>query len=127
MCVLQAAGTVCDDNFNSISATLICKEMGYECSVGWHAGANWEQQDSYDIALDNIMCGSTNKTFAECQYDTQHNCGHSEDIFLSCAYDCTYNFYLVDDAGAKTTTGTGLLVASRSLTHEVLILLPLYT
>ena len=75
---------MCDDNFNSISATLICREMNFNCSLGWFAGANWDIQNEYETKLDNIACGSGNSSFADCSYDTQHNCGHSEDVFLSC-------------------------------------------
>ncbi|KAL5253796.1 hypothetical protein ACHWQZ_G013538 [Mnemiopsis leidyi] len=113
-----SAGTVCDDNFNSKSAALICKEMGYKCSVGWHSGSNWDIQNEYGIYLDNIQCGPGNSSFSDCIYDTQHNCGHSEDIFLSCADDCTYNFQLVTESGEKSETGAGLLIASRNLTQE---------
>ena len=28
-------GTVCDDNFGENSAAVICKEMGFACSVYW--------------------------------------------------------------------------------------------
>ena len=75
---------MCDDNFNSASAALVCREMNYTCSVGWHAGALWDIQIDYDITLDNVMCGPNNRSFADCSYDIQHNCGHSEDVFLSC-------------------------------------------
>ena len=77
---------MCDDNFNSISATLICKELNFNCSLGWHSRGSREIQENnnYNIMLDNIACNGGDESFADCGYDTQHNCKHSEDVFLSC-------------------------------------------
>ena len=79
-------GTVCDDYFNDIAATVICKEMGNIGFNLWRKFDSWNTlKSSYDIVLDNIKCVDTNQRFGNCTYTRKHNCGHGEDVFLTCS------------------------------------------
>ena len=73
-------------------------------------------QNSYPIVLDNVECTAD----GQCSYATEPNCKHSEDIFIYCGSEeqcnqAAFSFYTVDAEGVKTTNGSGLLIASRSL------------
>ena len=110
-------GTVCDDRFSDTAAHAICKEIGYQCALEWHAGDNWITQESYPIALDNVYCETEN--FTQCTYDTSHNCGHAEDVFLTCTDRCLtgdglMRAMLVDSEGLEISSGQGLLLVTSS-------------
>ena len=119
-------GTVCDDRFNDVAATAICKEMDYECALSWSSGeTGWETQNSYSIALDNVFCETDN--FTECSFDLDHNCAHAEDVSLTCSYKCLTNdgaitAKLVDIEGRESTNGSGILLVTSKIDDIVSIL-----
>ena len=84
-------GTVCDDGFNDISATVICREMGYKHGISYTWGTDygitaWDIQESYPIVLDDINCTDPDLTFSNCSYDSPDTRDyHWEDVFLYCS------------------------------------------
>ena len=83
--LLYAGGTVCDDSFNTYSATAVCQKLGHDRYVTYRSGDTWGIQSSYNIAMDDLSCSNNEVDFMErCKFSIRHNCGHSEDIFLEC-------------------------------------------
>ena len=79
-------------------------------------GLSQQVQNGYPIVLDNVECTGD----GQCSYATEPNCKHSEDIFIYCGSEdqcnqAAFSFYTVDAEGVRTTNGSGLLIASRSL------------
>ena len=81
--LLYKSGTVCDDDFDDISAEVICRLLRYSGYSSWSSGSKWEIQNNYNINMSEIQCSSGNWSF--CTYTTNQNCEHSEDTFLDCA------------------------------------------
>ena len=83
-------GTVCDDFFTQVDATVVCQQLGYfgTASVAAYLrfGAGAVTQS---IWLDNVGCLGTESYLSECPnlgWGT-HNCVHSEDVGVICTGD----------------------------------------
>ena len=77
-------GTVCDDYFNSASARVVCKTLGYS-NVGYVIGNRYGAGRG-PIWLDDVRCSGTETSLLNCRSRGWgiHNCGHSEDVAVSC-------------------------------------------
>ncbi|KAL5509568.1 hypothetical protein EMCRGX_G004959 [Ephydatia muelleri] len=80
-------GTVCDDLFTQVDATVVCQQLGYfgTASVAAYLrfGAGAVTQS---IWLDDVRCLGTESYLSECPnrgWGT-HNCVHSEDVGVIC-------------------------------------------
>ena len=82
--LLYKGGTVCDDNFGTREAEVVCKELGYSLMVRYESGIKFQElQVGLEIKLDDLSCPQS--VWGSCSYrDGSHNCQHSEDIFLTC-------------------------------------------
>ncbi|KAL5259990.1 hypothetical protein ACHWQZ_G010191 [Mnemiopsis leidyi] len=81
------AGTVCGKNFNNKSANILCQELGFRGADTWKTGLLWDIQNSYDVALSEVLCSPNAESFNECIYNTSTDsstCGHHSDVHLSC-------------------------------------------
>ncbi|XP_015590101.1 uncharacterized protein LOC107265302 isoform X3 [Cephus cinctus] len=78
-------GTVCDDDFTTAAATVICKSLGYagpaipkkNGAFGAGEGPIW---------LDEVSCQGNESQLYRCEHSFwgQHNCGHDEDAGVIC-------------------------------------------
>lgn len=77
-------GTVCDDYFRGIDATVVCTQLGYSSGQAvyqtYGAGTG-------PIVMDDVNCNSSSTNLFGCQYTntTQANCRHSEDVGVRCS------------------------------------------
>ncbi|EFJ40037.1 hypothetical protein VOLCADRAFT_100225 [Volvox carteri f. nagariensis] len=69
-------GTVCDDYFTDVEASVVCRELGY---LGGYAVSGWGG-GSGPILLDNVVCTWTDTRLYQCNSNGWgiHNCVHSE-------------------------------------------------
>ncbi|XP_042360447.1 uncharacterized protein LOC121956348 isoform X2 [Plectropomus leopardus] len=76
-------GTVCDDDWGSDDAMVVCRELGCgTSSLSTHFGEGTGQ-----IWLDDVKCSGSERSITQCEhggYGT-HNCGHNEDIGVVCS------------------------------------------
>ncbi|XP_064596276.1 deleted in malignant brain tumors 1 protein-like isoform X1 [Liolophura sinensis] len=94
-------GTVCDDKFNKLSASTLCRIFGYRDgypingAFGAGTGVIW---------LDDLACSGNEARISQCSHRPwgENNCGHSEDIGLVCSNERTERITLVN--GSKTAT-----------------------
>ena len=83
-------GTVCNDLFDDVAGTIICKEMGKNCLKSFTSrnALSITSNVSMPILLDDVACvleaGIEPSFEANCEYKFTHNCQHGEDIFLQC-------------------------------------------
>ena len=77
-------GTVCDDDFDSEDATVVCRQLGYTTGTPYveaHFG-----QGSGPILMDDVHCHGDEAHIAQCPHNGfgVHDCSHSEDIGVMC-------------------------------------------
>uniref|UniRef100_K7GI01 Lysyl oxidase homolog n=1 Tax=Pelodiscus sinensis TaxID=13735 RepID=K7GI01_PELSI len=77
-------GTVCSDGWNLITATVLCREMGYGSAQEAITGARLGQGMG-PIHLSEIHCTGFEKSITDCKFNTGSvNCGHEEDAGVRC-------------------------------------------
>ena len=76
--------TVCDDLWDDIDATVICKQLGY--SRGSARVSAYFGEGSGLILLDNVNCGGTKSSIFTCTHRNfgEHDCTHNEDAGVVC-------------------------------------------
>ncbi|XP_062995154.1 lysyl oxidase homolog 2 isoform X2 [Elgaria multicarinata webbii] len=77
-------GTVCDDQWNLISASVVCRELGFgsakEAILGARLGKGMGP-----IHVNEADCTGTEKSFTDCKFSKQlSSCTHEEDASVKC-------------------------------------------
>ncbi|TSK92864.1 Complement C1q-like protein 2 [Bagarius yarrelli] len=77
-------GTVCDDSFDLLDATVLCKMMGFHQATRIFTAA---APGTGRIWLDDLQCTGTESTIFDCRHSGigVNNCQHSEDAGMSCS------------------------------------------
>ena len=79
-------GTVCDDGWSSIDASVVCRQLGFGTSGRSYSRAYFGQ-GSGPIWLDSVTCTGTESTLASCGHlglGITRSCTRSEDAGVSC-------------------------------------------
>lgn len=99
-------GTICDDDWGTTEATLVCKMAGYQ--YGKSYGNAYFGQGSGDILLDNVNCAGLETDISQCRHNGWGNtdCDHSEDAGVSCSGNVS---------SAVVTTSTTTVLPSTSV------------
>ncbi|XP_043932852.1 lysyl oxidase homolog 4 [Protopterus annectens] len=75
-------GTICDNGWNLISASVVCRELGYGSArvavVGSKLG-----QGMGPIHMSNVQCSGMEKSVTECSFQ-EPVCNHEEDAAVRC-------------------------------------------
>ena len=80
--VIFETGTVCDTGLNAISATALCKFMGYSRNIDYSSGYKWSIQRDYNAVLDLHGCSADHITACDIYFGD--HCHRTHDIFLTC-------------------------------------------
>jgi hypothetical protein len=106
-------GSVCDDNFGSNDAAVVCRQLGYLTALSYqHSYTNYHYMRYYSnppsrIWMDNVHCNGGESSFTLCAHNGwgSHNCGHSEDIWITCS-------------GSRTVAAPSALCASDAASNS---------
>ncbi|CAG2194239.1 Hemicentin-1,Neurotrypsin,Scavenger receptor cysteine-rich domain superfamily protein,Coadhesin,Adhesion G protein-coupled receptor B3,Thrombospondin-2,Thrombospondin-1,Mucin-like protein,Scavenger receptor cysteine-rich type 1 protein M160,Scavenger receptor cysteine-rich type 1 protein M130,A disintegrin and metalloproteinase with thrombospondin motifs adt-1,Adhesion G protein-coupled receptor B1,Deleted in malignant brain tumors 1 protein [Mytilus edulis] len=76
-------GTICDDNFGSIDAIVVCKQLKMRTTNVQHYTA---ADGNGTIWLDDVACNGQENRLDYCNHKgwSVHNCGHNEDVGVRC-------------------------------------------
>jgi hypothetical protein len=79
---MGAWGTVCDDLFDDVDATVACQQLGFSSGVL----AVPAVFGTGDIWMDDVQCTGSESRLIDCPFGGlgMHNCSHSEDVALIC-------------------------------------------
>lgn len=80
-------GTVCDDAFEDVDASVACQSLG----LGYTGGTTLHNQygpGAGEIWLDNVQCTGSEPSFFSCTNTGwgNHNCNHDEDVSITCHF-----------------------------------------
>ncbi|XP_071485279.1 scavenger receptor cysteine-rich domain-containing protein DMBT1-like [Diadema antillarum] len=80
-----AWGTICDDQWDSNDAEVVCRMLGYPAAERAIGQASFGQGEGR-IVLDNVQCQGSEERLVDCPHNGffQHNCFHREDAGVVC-------------------------------------------
>ena len=75
-------GTVCNDNFDTEDAQVVCRQLGYSGGIVNHT----RLEGSGLIWLDEVACSGNELSLAACGSNGwgSHDCYHWEDVAIEC-------------------------------------------
>lgn len=77
-------GTICDDRWNLVSASVVCRELGFGSAKEALVGAQLGQGMGH-IHMSEIQCNGFEKSIIDCKFNAQSTgCNHEEDAAVRC-------------------------------------------
>ncbi|XP_061233483.1 lysyl oxidase homolog 3 isoform X3 [Neopsephotus bourkii] len=78
-------GTICDDRWNLLSASVVCRELGFGSAREALTGARMGQGTG-PIHMNEVQCLGTEQSLWSCPFKniTQEDCKHTEDVAVRC-------------------------------------------
>ncbi|XP_071785292.1 scavenger receptor cysteine-rich domain-containing group B protein-like [Asterias amurensis] len=87
-----AWGTVCDNGWGIIDATVVCRQLGSSGAQSAKSSAHFGQ-GSGEIVLNHVSCTGSESNIGWCPSDSVINCVHSEDAGVICIEDNDDPYY----------------------------------
>ncbi|XP_064304751.1 lysyl oxidase homolog 3 isoform X2 [Phalacrocorax carbo] len=96
-------GTICDDRWNLLSASVVCRELGFGSAKEALTGARMGQGTG-PIHMNEVQCLGTEKSLWSCPFKniTQEDCKHTEDAAIRCNIPYMGYENLIRLAGGRT-------------------------
>ncbi|XP_048583019.1 MAM and LDL-receptor class A domain-containing protein 1 isoform X2 [Nematostella vectensis] len=102
-------GTICDDNWDDMDATVVCRMLGFAGPSKAASGGKYGPGTG-QIWLDEVGCSGRESSLLQCRHREwgSNNCGHSEDAGVVCSNGTVDN---------ECTQYRNLSSADRSMTY----------
>ena len=86
VCIGGRYGTVCDDHWDELDASVVCRQLGYSGGAVPLKQAFFGSNLSRPIYLDNVGCDGSETSLLNCAANEVgiNNCDHSEDAGVRC-------------------------------------------
>ena len=87
VCVYNRWGTVCDDDWDTSDAEVVCRQLGYNLTSNAVAYSRaFFGQGTGHIWLDNVQCTGSENELLNCSHNgiDVHNCDHGDDASVIC-------------------------------------------
>uniref|UniRef100_F7AJ37 Soluble scavenger receptor cysteine-rich domain-containing protein SSC5D n=1 Tax=Ornithorhynchus anatinus TaxID=9258 RepID=F7AJ37_ORNAN len=81
-------GTVCDDQWDSRDAAVVCRQLGFPHVIRAAKRAEFGEGQALPILLDDVQCNGQEESLLDCNHlgIGKHNCAHDEDAGVVCGY-----------------------------------------
>ena len=81
-------GTVCDDGFTDIEASVVCGQLGFPTAGAWAYGSATFGEGVDPIWLDDVICDGVEASLSACFSAGwgNNNCSHAEDVGVDCGF-----------------------------------------
>ena len=91
VCLGGRWGTICDDEWETVDARTICKQLGLPFEGAEARSSSFFGAGQDAIHMSNVFCMETDSNIGQCQYltGTNINCGHHEDAGVICQSACS--------------------------------------
>ncbi|KAI6656892.1 hypothetical protein LOD99_16194 [Oopsacas minuta] len=111
-------GTICDDYWGFYDAQVVCRQLGYVSTTRASTNAEFGNDASGPILLDNVQCIGTETDILDCPHHGigTHNCDHSEDAGVVCSDD--FSLRLVADRFNHTSGNVSLTEGRVEVYHN---------
>uniref|UniRef100_A0A673WG97 Lysyl oxidase homolog n=1 Tax=Salmo trutta TaxID=8032 RepID=A0A673WG97_SALTR len=77
-------GTICDDNWSLLSATVVCRELGFGSAKEALSGGRLGQGMG-PVHMNEVKCSGFEKSVTECFFNKESlGCSHEEDAAVTC-------------------------------------------
>jgi hypothetical protein len=88
VCIGNAWGTICKDEFKEVDASVVCKQLGHS-RFGPTIKPYYQLSTYYgpsDVLMDRVECSGSEQRLIDCDYrhSTDIPCDHSTDVAVSC-------------------------------------------
>uniref|UniRef100_A0A1X7VN53 Deleted in malignant brain tumors 1 protein n=1 Tax=Amphimedon queenslandica TaxID=400682 RepID=A0A1X7VN53_AMPQE len=85
VCVANEWGTICDDYWNDMAATVVCKMLGYS-PYGAKALTNTFTEGSLHVHFTHLNCSGSEKSIFQCAYNelAGYSCSNYDDASVIC-------------------------------------------
>lgn len=84
MCVNNNWGTVCDDSWDMVDASVACRQAGFSAEGAMQFSNARFGEGNGSIILDDVACTGTENRLIDCTFNPNSNCGHNEDAGIRC-------------------------------------------
>jgi hypothetical protein len=80
-------GTVCDDHWTDVDATVVCEQLGFLGSVGFATQGGQFGHGVSTIWMDEVSCTGSESFLSDCPFNgwNNHDCSHYEDVSVRCS------------------------------------------
>ncbi|KAJ8034622.1 hypothetical protein HOLleu_21535 [Holothuria leucospilota] len=86
-------GTICDDGWDLVDATVACRELGYQVALFAYKQAFFGNGSGF-IWLTNVQCGGNESSLAECKHEifAEPQCSHHQDVGVLCGGESAFYY-----------------------------------
>ncbi|XP_019859073.1 PREDICTED: putative DMBT1-like protein [Amphimedon queenslandica] len=89
VCISRLWGTVCDNNWDSTDAAVVCRQLGWGTSGTALLNAYFGQGDGSingSVVIDHVDCIGSESYLTNCTHTTEHNCNDKEVAGVRCSF-----------------------------------------